>query len=155
MDFARRPTVALADYRGPDPTGVPAALANADLVKRGEYLAQAADCVACHTAPGGAAFAGGLAFKLPFGTLYSTNITADKDTGIGSYSDADFLNARAAGHPQGRRAALPGHALHRPTPIMTDADVLAIKAYLFSLPAVHDAEPRQTRWHFPSISAGR
>ena len=47
----------------------------------------------CHTAPGGAAYAGGLAFPLPFGTLYSTNITADKDTGIGNYSDQEFLNA--------------------------------------------------------------
>ena len=51
--------------------------------QRGEYLTRAADCEACHTAKGGAPFAGGLAFKLPFGTLYSTNITPDKDTGIG------------------------------------------------------------------------
>jgi len=47
----------------------------------------------CHTAPGSAEYAGGLAFPLPFGSLYSTNITADKDTGIGNYSDQDFLNA--------------------------------------------------------------
>ena len=47
----------------------------------------------CHTAPGGKHFAGGLAFPLPFGTLYSTNITPDKETGIGNYSDADFLDA--------------------------------------------------------------
>ena len=54
---------------------------------RGEYLTRAADCAACHTVPGGAAYAGGVPFKLPFGTIYSSNITADKETGIGSWSD--------------------------------------------------------------------
>src|SRR6202050_5165936 len=87
----------VADYHGPDPTGVPASLAGADQIKRGEYLARAADCEVCHTAPAGAAFAGGLAFSLPFGTLYSTNITADKETGIGDYSDAAFLNTVQSG----------------------------------------------------------
>jgi mono/diheme cytochrome c family protein len=93
MAFAGGSTVSLAAYQGANPTGVPAELANADQVTRGEYLARAADCEVCHTAPGGAAYAGGLAIPLPFGTLYSTNITADKATGIGDYSDADFLNA--------------------------------------------------------------
>ncbi len=87
------PRVALADYRGADPTGVPASLAKASLVERGEYLARAADCMVCHTVPGGKPYAGGLAFKLPFGTLYSTNITPDKDTGIANYSDRQFLDA--------------------------------------------------------------
>src|SRR5580692_469665 len=90
LAFAGGRTVALADYHEADPTGVPQNLANADQVKRGEYLVRAADCLVCHTAPGGADFAGGLAFPLPFGTLYSTNITPDKDTGIGNYSDQDF-----------------------------------------------------------------
>jgi hypothetical protein len=66
---------------------------DADIVKRGEYLAKAADCIVCHTAPGSAEYAGGLAFALPFDSLYSPNITADKDTGIGNYSDQDSLNA--------------------------------------------------------------
>jgi hypothetical protein len=61
--------------------------------RRGEYLAKAADCLVCHIASGGADYAGGLAFPLPFGTLYSTNITADKDTGIGNYTDQEFLDA--------------------------------------------------------------
>jgi hypothetical protein len=93
LAFAGGSTVALADYHEANPTGVPAGLTKADIVKRGEYLAKAADCMVCHTAPGGADYAGGLAFPLPFGTLYSTNITADKDTGIGNYSDQDFLDA--------------------------------------------------------------
>ena len=93
LSFASGSTVALADYHEADPTGVPAELAKADIVTRGEYPAKAANCLVCHTAPSGADYAGGLAFPLPFGTLYSTNITADKDTGIGKYSDSDFLNA--------------------------------------------------------------
>src|ERR1700722_13507734 len=64
-----------------------------DLVARGEYLARAADCGACHKAPGGKPFAGGLPFKLPFGTIYSTNITSDPETGIGTWSDDDFVRA--------------------------------------------------------------
>jgi mono/diheme cytochrome c family protein len=73
LAFAGSSTVALADYRKANPTGVPASLAKADIVKRGEYLAKAADCMVCHTAPGDAAFAGGLVFPAPSGSLYSTN----------------------------------------------------------------------------------
>ncbi|MGC1641570.1 MAG: cytochrome c, partial [Pseudolabrys sp.] len=93
LAFAGGSTVALADYHETNPTGVPAGLAKADIIKRGEYLAKAADCMVCHTAKDGDAFAGGLPFPAPSGSLYSTNITADKDTGIGNYSDQDFLNA--------------------------------------------------------------
>src|SRR5260370_25777275 len=93
LAFVDGPKVALTDYHGANPTGAPASLAHASLVKRGAYLAKAADCMVCHTAPGGKEYAGGLGIRLPFGTLYSTNITPDKDTGIGNYSDQDFLNA--------------------------------------------------------------
>jgi mono/diheme cytochrome c family protein len=147
MDFADGPKVALSDYRGADPTGVPASLKNASLVQRGEYLARAADCVVCHTAQGGKQYAGGFAFTLPFGTLYSTNITPDKETGIGNYTDAQFL---AALH-RGVRAD--GARLYPAMPItsytyMTDADALAIKAYLFSLAPVH-APVRANSLGFP------
>ena len=92
--FAKGKRVELADFKGPDPTGAPASLADADLVARGEYLTRAADCAACHTAPGGKPFAGGLPFKLPMiGTIYSTNITPDPETGIGAWSDEEFLRA--------------------------------------------------------------
>src|SRR6476659_2491344 len=136
LAFAGRSTVALADYREANPTGVPAGLAKADIVKRGEYLAKAADCMVCHTAPGSAEYAGGLAFPLPFGTLYSANITADKDTGIGNYSDQDFLNAVQPGIRKYGARLYPAMPYTSYT-FMTNADVLAIKAYLFSLPAVH------------------
>ena len=147
LAFAGGATVALADYHEANPTGVPAELAKADTTKRGEYLAKAADCMVCHTAPGGAAFGGGLAFPLPFGTLYSTNITADKDTGIGNYSDQDFLNAVQRGiRKEGARLypAMP----YTSYTFMTDADVLAIKAYLFSLPAVQ-RQNRSDTLQFP------
>jgi len=133
MAFAQGSTVALSDYHTVDPTGVPAGLATADLVKRGEYLARAADCMVCHATPGGQAFAGGLAIPLPFGTLYSTNITPDKATGIGDYSDQDFLNAVQRGIRRDGTRLYPAMPYPSYT-YMTDADALAIKAYLFSQP---------------------
>jgi mono/diheme cytochrome c family protein len=137
LAFAGGSTVALSDYKDADPTGVPATLASTDVVKRGEYLARAADCMVCHTAPGGQAYAGGLAIPLPFGgTLYSTNITADKDTGIGGYSDQDFLNAVQRGVRKDGTRLYPAMPYPSYT-YMTDADALAIKAYLLSLPPTH------------------
>jgi mono/diheme cytochrome c family protein len=135
MAFVEGPRVALADYHVANPTGVPAALANADPVKRGEYLARAADCLVCHTARGGKDYAGGLAFPLPFGTLYSTNITPDKETGIGNYSDQDFLNAVQRGVRHDGARLYPAMPYTSYT-YLTDADALAIKTYLFSLAPV-------------------
>jgi mono/diheme cytochrome c family protein len=141
--FAGGAKVALADYRGTNPTGVPAALAQASLVERGAYLARAADCMVCHTAQGGKEYAGGLGFKLPFGTLYSTNITPDKETGIGNYTDQDFLNAVHRGIRRDSARLYPAMPFPSYT-YMTDADALAIKAYLFSLPPVRAAAPENT-----------
>ena len=62
-------------------------------VERGEYLARAGDCISCHTATGGAPFAGGLRLDTPFGYMLSPNITPDPDTGIGRWSSADFYRA--------------------------------------------------------------
>ena len=135
LAFAGGRTVALADYHAADPTGVPQNLVNADQVKHGEYLARAADCMVCHTAPGGADYAGGLAIPLPFGTLYTTNITPDKDTGIGNYSNQHFLDALRRGKRRDGARLYPAMPYTSYT-YMTDTDALAIKAYLFSLPAV-------------------
>jgi mono/diheme cytochrome c family protein len=143
LAFADGPKVALSDYRGANPTGVPPKLAQASLVERGEYLARAADCKACHTTQGGKAYAGGLGFKLPFGTLYSTNITPDKETGIGNYSDQDFLNAVHRGIRRDGARLYPAMPFVSYT-YMSDADALAIKAYLFSLPPVRAALPVNT-----------
>ena len=143
LDFAGGPKVAVADYRGGNPTGVPASLAKASLVERGEYLARAADCMVCHTTPGGQAYAGGLAFKLPFGTLYSTNITPDVETGIGKYSDLDFLDAIHRGRRRDGARLYPAMPFPSYT-YMTDEDALAIKAYLFSLAPVRTETPPNT-----------
>jgi mono/diheme cytochrome c family protein len=113
------------------------------VVRRGEYLARAADCEACHTAKGGTPYAGGLALVLPFGTLYSTNITPDKETGIGAYRDADFLNAVHKGIGLGDERLYPAMPYPSYT-AMTDGDALAIKAYLFSLAPVHAPAPEKT-----------
>ena len=129
--------------RGPDPTGVPAALAKESAVVRGRYLARAADCGACHTAPNGKPFAGGLAIKTPFGTIYSTNITPDKQTGIGQFSDADFIRVLHRGITPDDTHLYPAMPYAAYT-YMTRADALAIKAYLFTLAPVHAVAPKNT-----------
>jgi len=143
MAFAGGKRLPLAEYRAGSPTGAPASLARASLVARGEYLARAADCMACHTVPGGEPLAGGLAIRTPFGTLYSPNITPDRSTGIGDFTDADFVRVLHQGvMPDGTRLypAMPYDAYT----YMTNADALAIKAYLFSLAPVHAVTPPDT-----------
>ena len=106
---------------------------------RGEYLARAGDCVACHSAPGGKAFAGGLKMGTPVGTITATNITPDKDTGIGSYSLEDFDRALRRG------VARDGHHLYPAMPYpsyakLTDEDVRALYDYfMHAVAPVHQA----------------
>ncbi|GAB3051448.1 cytochrome c [Stenotrophomonas tumulicola] len=100
----------------------------AELIERGRYVATASDCVACHTAPGGEEFAGGLPIASPIGTIYSTNITPDRKTGIGSYSLDDFDRAVRHGiTPEGGTLypAMPYPSYVR----LTDADVEAMYTY--------------------------
>jgi len=141
MDFAGS-TVALSDFAG-DPTGVPADFDGSDVMARGQYLADAADCLACHTAEGGEAFAGGRAFKTEFGTIYSPNISPDPATGIGNWSDEDFLRAVHEGVRKDGEPLYPAFPYAAYT-YLTDADVLAIKAYLFSQPPVRNEPPANT-----------
>jgi mono/diheme cytochrome c family protein len=146
MAFAGGKRVALNEYSG-HPTGVPADFQGSEQLARGKYLIQAADCQACHTTEGGQPFAGGRPFDTQFGTLYSPNITPDKQTGIGSWSDADFLKAVHEGiSPDGERLypAFPYAAYT----YLTDEDALAIKAYLFSLPPVRNVAP-ENQLKFP------
>ena len=117
----------------PPLAGAPAA---ASAVARGEYLARAADCIACHTVPGsGRDFAGGVAFVLPIGTIYSSNITRDPDTGIGTWSDEDFVRAVRTGVRKDGQHLYPAFPYTSYT-ALSRSDVLAIKAYLFSLPPI-------------------
>lgn len=142
-DFAGGKSVALSAYHAEDPTGVPAELKSASLAERGEYLTRAADCVVCHTAKDGAPFAGGRAFVLPFGTMYSTNITPDVETGIGNYNDANFLDAVHKGIGRGNIKLYPAMPYASYT-YMSNADALAIKAYLFTLKPLHAPTPPNT-----------
>jgi mono/diheme cytochrome c family protein len=126
----------------------PDVAATPDRVKRGEALARAADCVSCHTVPGRAEFAGGREFDLGnMGKLYSPNITADKETGIGTWSDDDFRAALQLGVGKGGVHLYPAFPYASFTQL-SDDDVLAIKAYLFSLQPVHNAPP-QNAMNFP------
>jgi mono/diheme cytochrome c family protein len=118
----------------PVAAGAPASIT--DPLVRGEYLSRAADCIACHTAPNQRPFSGGVAFKMPFGTIYSSNITADKETGIGAWSDEDFVRALHAGVGKGGQPLYPAFPYTSYTALSRD-DILAIKAYLFSLPVAH------------------
>jgi mono/diheme cytochrome c family protein len=141
--FAQGKRVALGDYHDKDPTGVPDELKSASVVERGEYLTRAADCAVCHTAKGGVPFAGGRAFVLPFGTIYSTNITPDAETGIGNYNDVNFLDAVHKGVGRGNTKLYPAMPYTSYT-YMSDADALAIKAYLLTLKPVHAPVPQNT-----------
>jgi mono/diheme cytochrome c family protein len=142
MAFADGKRVALTEYNG-KPTGVPADFAAADPLARGQYLAEAADCEACHTAEGGKRFAGGRPFETDFGTIYSPNITPDKETGIGDWTDADFLKAVHEGVSKNGTRLYPAFPYAAYT-YLTDEDVLAIKAYLFAQPAEKNKAPENT-----------
>jgi mono/diheme cytochrome c family protein len=118
------------------------AIAEEDAVTRGEYLVRAGGCFSCHTVAGGEKLAGGRALATPFGTFYSPNITPDPETGIGRWTDAQFLRALREGVRRDGANYFPVFPYPSFTGI-TDRDALAIKAYLFSLPPVH----RENRPH--------
>jgi mono/diheme cytochrome c family protein len=104
-------------------------------IQRGEYLARAGDCVACHTKAGGQPFAGGLSMATPIGNIYSTNITPDKQTGIGDYSYDDFQKAVRHG------VAKNGDTLYPAMPypsyaVVSDEDMQALYAYF-----MHGVQP--------------
>jgi mono/diheme cytochrome c family protein len=116
-------------------------------IARGGYLVRAADCAACHNILGGKPFAGGFAFNLAFGTIYSTNITPDKETGIGTWSDDDFVHALHQGIAKDGTHLYPAFPYASYTGLSRE-DAVAMKAYLFTLPQVH-APPRPNRLSFP------
>jgi mono/diheme cytochrome c family protein len=112
-----------------------------DLVKRGEYLARAGDCMACHTADKGRPYAGGVPIGTPFGTLYAPNITPDPETGIGRWTDADFVRAMQEGIGKSGEHLYPAFPYTEYTRL-TERDVLAIRAYLNTLAPIRYTPPR-------------
>ncbi|XUW88829.1 cytochrome c [Burkholderia sp. M6-3] len=114
-----------------------------DIVKRGEYLARAGDCVACHTAPRGRLFAGGLAMETPFGTLYSPNITPDAQYGIGTWSEDAFFRMMRTGITPDGKLLYPAMPIAQYTKV-TREDSNAIFAYLKSIEPVREANRKHT-----------
>ena len=112
-----------------EPDTAAAEPANQTLLERGRYVAQLGDCIACHTAPQGALMAGGLQLKTPMGTIYSSNITPDPETGIGRYSFEQFDSAMREG------VSADGTQLYPAMPYpsyakMSETDMRALYAYL-------------------------
>jgi len=130
---------------GGDPQAAAPAAATPALIARGAYVAKVADCAACHTASGGKPFAGGLAIASPVGTIYSTNITPDRDTGIGAYSYGEFERAVRRGverHGYTLYPAMPYPSYAR----ISDADLAALYAYF-----MHDVQPVRRANHAEGI----
>ena len=127
--------------------------ASSDLIAKGKYLADMGDCSACHTAANGVKFAGGQYMPTPFGPISTPNITPDKETGIGNYTDDQFVRVFHDGINKDNEHIYPVMPYPWFTKVPRD-DVLAIKAYLFSLDPVH--APRQpNKLAFPfNIRAG-
>lgn len=116
-------------------------------IARGEKVAEAGDCAVCHTRPGGEHLAGGLPLVTPFGTLYTTNITPDLQTGIGQWSADAFNRAMRKGVSRDGHFLYPAFPyLHYST--MSDGDIADVYAYLMSGPAVH-APPIVNQMNFP------
>ncbi|MCY4355925.1 MAG: cytochrome c [Gammaproteobacteria bacterium] len=115
--------------------------------KRGEYLARAGNCISCHTVENGKPMAGGLPFETPFGTLYSTNITPDPETGIGTWSEQDFFNSLRQGvRPDGQHLypVFPFTAFTK----LTNSDITSLFAYLRTIEPVRQSAP-ENELRFP------
>ena len=125
-----------------------------DLIQRGKYLADIGDCGACHTLPGsGAMLAGGRPIETPFGTLLAPNITPDPETGIGAWIDDEFINSLTKGTGRNGAHLYPAMPYTYMTRI-TREDALAIRAYLNTIPAVHNpVQPNQLPFPF-DVRAG-
>ncbi|WP_182086485.1 cytochrome c [Aureimonas sp. ME7] len=118
-----------------------------DIVKAGADLAAVGNCVVCHTALGGKPFAGGLALPTPFGTIYSTNITPDAETGIGRWNEEAFARSMREGVDREGRHLYPAFPYDHFTRV-TDEDNRALYAYLMTREAV-SAEPPENELPFP------
>jgi mono/diheme cytochrome c family protein len=121
-------------------TGAAAAEPSAETIAHGKALVEAGDCASCHTADPAKPFAGGKRIDTPFGGIYSPNLTPDRDTGIGDWSDADFYGAlRFGADPDGSRyyPAFPYPYFTK----LTRPDILAIRAYLATLTPFHNEAP--------------
>jgi mono/diheme cytochrome c family protein len=129
-----------------------AAKPDPDLIAKGEYLARAGDCIACHTAREGRTFAGGLAMPTPFGTLFTSNITPDPETGIGKWTADQFYQMMHTGRSPDGGLLYPAMPFASYTKV-TRADSDAIYAYLMSVPPVEQPNrPHDLRFPYNNRS---
>jgi mono/diheme cytochrome c family protein len=112
-------------------------------VENGRYLALAGNCMACHTTRGGTPLAGGRRIDTPFGGVYSSNLTPDRETGLGSWSAQDFWQAMHLGRSKGGRLLTPAFPYNH-TSVVTREDSDAVFAWLNTLPPVAQAQPAHT-----------
>ena len=120
----------------------------AGIIERGRYLAQAGDCIACHTIPGEKIFSGNRPMPTPFGTLYSPNITPDHATGIGKWTADEFYKMMHTGRSRDGALLYPAMPFASYTKV-TRADCDAIFAYLRSVPAVRQpSRPHDLRFPY-------
>lgn len=142
------------NLRGEDPLPATETLQSTPaLVAQGEYLARVGNCMACHTAQGGAPFAGGRGIETPFGLIYSPNLTPDKATGLGAWTSAEFWRAMHNGRSKDGRLLYPAFPYGSYTHV-TRADSDAIFAYLQSLPPVAQAnQPHALRFPYSTQAA--
>jgi mono/diheme cytochrome c family protein len=141
-----RPILAAVLLCGASAFGRAQAEPSADTIAHGKALTEAGDCASCHTADPAKPFAGGKRIDTPFGGIYSPNLTPDRDTGIGSWSDDEFYRALRYGmDPDGSRY-YPAFPYPNFTKLIRD-DILAIRAYLATLtPVQNSPPPPQLRW---------
>ncbi|AKJ27478.1 cytochrome c [Caldimonas brevitalea] len=126
------------------------ATATAAQIERGAYLARAGNCIACHTARGGAPYAGGLGIETPFGTVYATNLTPDAETGIGRWTSGEFWRALHHGRSKNGRLLYPAFPYPNYS-ALTREDADALYAYLHSLaPVQRPATQHQLRFPYDS-----
>ena len=131
----RRPLTTIVLFAGLTGAAFAQDFQSFDRIERGRYLAVLGDCAGCHTEPGGAPFAGGLALQTPFGTLVAPNITPDPDTGIGNMTNGEFLAALHEGRGHNGKRLYPAMPYPAYTK-MTDDDVLAMRAYFATVAPV-------------------
>ncbi len=122
------------------PVQLSANVYSAETIERGRVLAAAGDCLVCHTAPGGVAGAGGRAMVTPFGTVFTTNLTPDVETGLGAWSFSAFQRAMREGISRDGRHLYPAFP-YTAFAKTSDDDLQALYAYLTSQPAVRQATP--------------
>lgn len=131
------------DALRPKSFSTPDSQVSAASVERGQYLARAGNCIACHSAKGSASMAGGRRIDTPFGSVFSSNLTPDPVTGLGTWDRDDFWRALHHGRSKDGRLLTPAFPYNH-TSVITRQDSDDLLAWLQSLPKVKQPQPDHT-----------